>query len=131
MSLCKRQVGDLVALCQGNNLQYSSVWQKQKRWRWTSGGGRILLPSSVEESVELVTTIKYLALYLSSDLTWATNTASIVRKAHQCLYLMRRLTQAGLSAAVPSSFYSCGGERPDHQFGRPTARGLMRRHCKE
>lgn len=64
------------------------------------------------ETVELVTAIKYLALYLTSDLTWAENTASVVKKAQQRLYFMR-LTQAGLSAAGLFSFYSCAGKCPD------------------
>lgn len=57
--------------------------------------------------MERVTIVKYLGLHISSDLKWTTNTASIVKKAHQRLHFMRRVKQAGLSAAALTSFYRC------------------------
>ncbi|KAK0141550.1 hypothetical protein N1851_021298 [Merluccius polli] len=55
----------------------------------------------------MVSTCKYLGLHISNDLTWANNTASIIKKAHQHLYFLRRLKWAGLSTAVLTSFYCC------------------------
>lgn len=40
-------------------------------------------PSLFIGVVEIVTMFKYLALHISNNLTWATNTARIIRKAHQ------------------------------------------------
>ncbi|KAK0133579.1 hypothetical protein N1851_030905 [Merluccius polli] len=58
-------------------------------------------------AVEMLSTWKYLGLLISNDLTWATNTASIIKKAPQCLYFLRRLKRAGLSPAVLNSIYRC------------------------
>lgn len=59
------------------------------------------------EAVELVTTVKYLGLQISNNLKWTINTASIIKKSHQRLYFIRRLKQAGLSAAVLTSVNRC------------------------
>lgn len=37
------------------------------------------------ETVKQATTLKYLGLHLSGDLIWSSNTASIIRRAHQSL----------------------------------------------
>lgn len=66
----------------------------------------IPLPLFIEgEAVDQVTIVKYLGLHISNNLKWTANTASIIKKAHQRLYFMRRLKQAGLSASVLTSFY--------------------------
>ncbi|XP_068606412.1 prolactin [Brachionichthys hirsutus] len=46
-------------------------------------------------AVEVVQSIKYLGVYIASDLTWRTNSAALVKKAHQHLYFLRRLRRAG------------------------------------
>ncbi|KAI4887474.1 hypothetical protein NFI96_007943, partial [Prochilodus magdalenae] len=46
-------------------------------------------------------------LHLSNNLTWSNNTSSLVRKAHQRLYFLRRLRRAGLGSSVLTSFYRC------------------------
>lgn len=58
-------------------------------------------------AVERVSTCEYLGLHISSNLKWATNTASIIKKAHQHPYFLRRLKRAVLSPAVLTSFYWC------------------------
>ncbi|KAI4877616.1 hypothetical protein NFI96_004955 [Prochilodus magdalenae] len=41
------------------------------------------------------------------NLTWSNNTSSLVRKAHQRLYFLRRLRRAELGSSVLTSFYRC------------------------
>ncbi len=41
------------------------------------------------------------------NLTWTTHTQSVVRKAHQHLFFLRRLEKFGLSSKILRQFYSC------------------------
>lgn len=61
-------------------------------------------------AVEMVPSLKYLGVHLSNTLTWRYNTCSIIKKAHQCLYFLRKLKRAGLNSNILSSFYRCAVE---------------------
>lgn len=54
----------------------------------------------------MASSLKYLGIQISSDLTGNNNTTTILKKAHQRLYFLRRLKKAGLSPAVLTSFCS-------------------------
>ncbi|KAI4899536.1 hypothetical protein NFI96_002056 [Prochilodus magdalenae] len=58
-------------------------------------------------AVEVVSSYRYLGVHLSNNLTWSNKTSSLVRKAHQRLYFLRRLRRAGLGSSVLASFYRC------------------------
>ncbi|KAI4881086.1 hypothetical protein NFI96_012676, partial [Prochilodus magdalenae] len=49
----------------------------------------------------------YLGVPLRNNLTWSNNPSSLVRKAHQRLFFLRRLRRAGLGSSVLTSFYRC------------------------
>ena len=57
--------------------------------------------------MERVPSFKYLGVHISEDLKWATNSSNILKKAHQRLYFLRRLKQAGLNTSVREAFYRC------------------------
>lgn len=50
--------------------------------------------------VEMVHSVRYLGVHLANILTWRTNTTAVIKKAHQCLYLLRNLKKAQLDAIV-------------------------------
>lgn len=52
-------------------------------------------------------TFKYLGVQISQDLTWSHHTATLVKKAHQCLYHLRRLRDFKLPLRVLQHFYTC------------------------
>ncbi|KAF7647761.1 hypothetical protein LDENG_00167370 [Lucifuga dentata] len=58
-------------------------------------------------AVEGVSCFRYLGVNITGNLTWSSNTATIVKKAHQRLYFLRKLKHAGLSTPVLTSFYRC------------------------
>ncbi|KAI4896076.1 hypothetical protein NFI96_027208, partial [Prochilodus magdalenae] len=58
-------------------------------------------------AVKVVSNYRYLGVHLSNNFTWSNNTSSLVRKAHQRLYFLRRLRRAGLGSSVLTSFYRC------------------------
>lgn len=47
-------------------------------------------------AVEVVSSYRYLGVYLTMGLTWSVNTSSVVRKAHPRLYILRKLQRTGL-----------------------------------
>ncbi len=84
-----------------------SMWRRQRRLCWTSGGGTPLTtphwPSTARlwrESAALNSSTK-----ITEDLTWTTNTMSLSKKAQQCLHFLRRLKRASLPPPILTTFY--------------------------
>ena len=61
-------------------------------------------------AVERVSSFKFLGTHISEDLSWSTNTSSLVKKAHQRLYFLRTLKKNHLSTGILSNFYRCAIE---------------------
>ena len=57
--------------------------------------------------VERVASFKFLGVHISEDLSWTLNTSSLVKKAHQRLFFLRRLKKAHLSPQILENFYRC------------------------
>lgn len=57
--------------------------------------------------VEKVSSVKFLGVHLSDDLTWSLHTNTIVRSARQRLFFLRRLKKFGLPPVILTSFYRC------------------------
>ncbi|XP_065813064.1 uncharacterized protein [Labrus bergylta] len=58
-------------------------------------------------AVERVSSFKFLGTHITEDLSWSTNTSSLVKKAHQRLFFLRTLKRHHLSSAVLMNFYRC------------------------
>ena len=50
--------------------------------------------------VERVVSFKFLGVHITDKLNWSTHTDSIVKKAQQCLFKLRRLKKFGLSLGL-------------------------------
>ncbi|KAK3511283.1 hypothetical protein QTP70_034808, partial [Hemibagrus guttatus] len=57
--------------------------------------------------VERVSSFKFLGTHISEDLSWTTNTSSLVKKAHQCLFYLNTLKKNHLSSTILVNFYHC------------------------
>ncbi|XP_060936194.1 uncharacterized protein LOC133012232 [Limanda limanda] len=57
--------------------------------------------------VERVTSFKFLGVQISEDLSWTLNTSTLVKKAHQCLFCLRRMKKAHLSPQILVNVYHC------------------------
>ncbi len=80
-----------------------SMWRRQRRLCWTSGGGT---PLTIDSStVERVSSTKFLGVHITEDLTWTTNTMSLSKKAQQRLHFLRRLKRASLPPPILTTFY--------------------------
>ncbi len=85
-----------------------SMWVRQRRLCWTSGGGTPLTtpPLTIDSStVERVSSTKFLGVHITEDLTWTTNTMSLSKKAQQRLHFLRRLKRASLPPPILTKFY--------------------------
>ena len=57
--------------------------------------------------MEEVESFKFLGVHITDKLKWSTNTDSVVKKAQQCLFNLRRLKKFGLSPKTLTYFYRC------------------------
>lgn len=55
--------------------------------------------------MERVSSTKFLGVHISEDLSWTTNTASLVKKAQQRLYFLRKLRRASAPPPIVCTFY--------------------------
>ncbi len=106
----REEVEHLVQWCRGNNLCINV--KKTKEMVVDFRRDRRPLPPLYigGVAVEVVSSFRYLGVYITEDLTWSANTTRLVRKAHQRLYFLRKLRRAGLGSSVLRSFYHCAVE---------------------
>ncbi len=56
---------------------------------------------------DCVSSFKFLGTHISEDLSWTTNTSSLVKKAHKRLFFLGTLKKNQLSSAILVNFYRC------------------------
>ncbi len=106
-SAYREEVHTLTNWCHNNNLSLNISKTKElvvDFRRRTS----VHPPITIDRTpVERVSSFKFLGVHITEDLTWTTHTQSVVRKAHQRLFFLRRLKKFGLSSKILRQFYSC------------------------
>ena len=58
-------------------------------------------------TLERVDSFKYLGVHITEGRTWARHTDSVVRKARQRVFHLRRLRKFWVSPQMLKNFYSC------------------------
>ena len=58
-------------------------------------------------AVEKVKSFKSLGVHITDYMKWSTHTESVVKKAQQCLFNLRRLKKFGLAPKTLTIFYRC------------------------
>ena len=58
-------------------------------------------------TVEKVESFKFLGVYINDKLKWSTHTDSVVKKAQQRLFNLRRLKKFDLAPKTLTNFYRC------------------------
>ncbi len=65
-------------------------------------------PITIDKTpVERVSSFKFLGVHITEDLTWSAHTDAVLKKAHQRLFFLRRLSKFGTSPIILRSFYTC------------------------
>ena len=107
-SAYREEVQHLAEWCANNNLALNTKKTKELivDFRRTKGGAHTPICINGTE-VERVASFKFLGVHISEDLSWTLNTSTLIKKAHQRLFFLRRLKKANLSPQILVNFYRC------------------------
>lgn len=106
----REEVQRLLSWCSDNNLSLNTKKTKELIIDFTRrGGGHVPLLIN-GETVERVTSFKFLGVHMSEDTSWTANTTALVKKAQQRLYFLRSLRKVKLNKDLLVTFYRCSIE---------------------
>ena len=106
-SAYREEVKHLAEWCASNNLDLNTKKTKELIVDFRKNGGTHTPIHINGTEVERVTSFKFLGVHISEDLSWTLNTSTLVKKAHQRLFFLRRLKKAQLSPQILINFYRC------------------------
>ena len=107
----RAEVQHLAAWCAHNNLLLNTSKTKELIVDYRKEKGDTHTPIHINGMVvERVSSFKFLGTHISENLSWTTNTSSLVKKAHQRLFFLRTLRKNHLSADILGNFYRCAIE---------------------
>ncbi|MCJ8732086.1 hypothetical protein PDJAM_G00206930 [Pangasius djambal] len=107
----RAEVEHLAAWCADNNLLLNTSKTKELIVDFRKEKSVPLDPIHINGmAVERVSSFKFLGTHISENLSWSTNTSSLIKKAHQRLFFLRTLKKNHLSADILSNFYRCAIE---------------------
>ncbi|KAK0135168.1 putative RNA-directed DNA polymerase from transposon X-element [Merluccius polli] len=101
----RKEVDRLTTWCRDNNLLLNVSKTKEIvvdfRRRHTEHP-----PLTIDgAAVERVSSTKFLGVHISEDLSWATNSESLAKKAQRRLYFLRKLKRAKAPTSILNTFY--------------------------
>ncbi|KAI4891326.1 hypothetical protein NFI96_013317, partial [Prochilodus magdalenae] len=102
------EVSALSEWCYHNNLSLNISKTKEMivDYRKLQRGGHSPLYINGAE-VERVSSVRFLGVHLTDDLSWSFHTNKVVRSARQRLFFLRRLRRFGLPPDILTNFYRC------------------------
>ncbi|KAI4901012.1 hypothetical protein NFI96_010350 [Prochilodus magdalenae] len=100
------EVSALSEWCYHNNLNISKTKKMIVDYRKLLGGGHSPLYINGAE-VERVSSVRFLGVHLTDDLSWSLHTNKVVRSARQRLFYLRRLRKFGPPPDILTNFYRC------------------------
>ena len=113
----RREVEHLELWCRANNLCINVKKTKEMVVDFRKSAPTYSPLYIGGDAVEVVTSFKYLGVHIANNLTWKHNSASLIKKAHQRVYFLRRLKRAGLGRLPLSSLLSIGVQwRREHHY---------------
>ncbi|KAK3543871.1 hypothetical protein QTP70_030035, partial [Hemibagrus guttatus] len=102
------EVQHLVAWCVDDNLLLNTSKTKELIVDFRREKGRTHDPIHINGmAVECVSSFKFLGTHISEDLSWTTDTSSLVKKAHQRIFYLNTLKKNHLSSTILVKFYCC------------------------
>ena len=103
----REEIRDLAVWCQDNNLSLIVVKTKEMiveyRKRRTEHVP-ILIDRAVVVQVE---SFKFLGVHITNKLSWSKHTKTVVKRARQSIFPLRRLKRYGMGPQILKTFYSC------------------------
>ncbi|KAK3561941.1 hypothetical protein QTP86_019064 [Hemibagrus guttatus] len=104
-SAYREEVQRLTAWCKANNLSLNVEKTREMVVDFRRAQSNHSPLNINGSNVEIVKTTKFLRVHLVEDLTWSLNTSSIIKKAQQSVYFLRRLRKAHLPPLILTTFY--------------------------
>ncbi len=102
----REEVSTLTKWCQENHLSLNIDKTKELVVDFRRQS-REHTPITINKThVERVNSFKFLGVHITEDLTWSAHTDAVLKKAHQRLFILRRLRKFGTSPSILRSFYS-------------------------
>ena len=74
---------------------------------WTTGKGG---PSTSGAVVEQVESFKFLCVHINNELEWSKHTKTVMKRARQSLFPLRKLKRLGRGPEILKRFYGCNIE---------------------
>ncbi len=103
----REEVNTLTKWCQENHLSLNIDNTKELVVDFRRQS-REHTPITIDKTpVERVNSFKFLGVHITEDLTWSAHTDAVLKKAHQCLFFLRRVRKFGTSPSILRSFYYC------------------------
>ncbi|KAI4889951.1 hypothetical protein NFI96_007815, partial [Prochilodus magdalenae] len=90
----------------GLNTDGDETAYREEDYRKLQRGGHSPLYINGAE-VERVSSVRFLGVHLTDDLSWSLHTNKVVRSARQRLFFLRRLRKFGLPPDILTNFYRC------------------------
>ncbi|KAI5627525.1 gastrula zinc finger protein XlCGF28.1-like [Silurus asotus] len=104
----RKEIHDLAAWCATNNLSLNATKTKELIVDFRKSNSGRHLPVNINETeVERVSSLTFLGVHISEDLSWQQNMSALVKKAQQRLYFLRSLKKSHFSPGILTSFYRC------------------------
>ncbi|KAK3510357.1 hypothetical protein QTP70_004934 [Hemibagrus guttatus] len=102
------EIKNLETWCQDNNLLLNISKTKELIVDFSTKQGRNYQPLIINGTpVEKVDSFQYLGVHITQDLSWSCHINTLVKKARQHLYHLRRLKDFKLPSKVLKTFYTC------------------------
>ncbi|KAI5618092.1 gastrula zinc finger protein XlCGF28.1-like [Silurus asotus] len=103
-----QEVKNLERWCQENNLLLNVSKTKELIVDFSTKQERSYQPLNIcGTPVERVDSFRYLGVHITQDLSWSCHINTLVKKARQRLYHLRRLRDFKLPSQVLKTFYTC------------------------
>ena len=103
----RNEIENLVKWCGNNNLSPPVNKRKEIVINFRKRKGENAPVYINGDEAERVESFKFLGVQITSNLSWSPHADTIVKKAHQRLYFLRRLRKFGMSAMILTNFYRC------------------------
>ncbi|KAI4893673.1 hypothetical protein NFI96_030505 [Prochilodus magdalenae] len=103
----REEVSFLTHWCRENNLSLNVSKTKELIVDFRKQE-RVHTPITINgAAVERVSSLKFLGVHITEELTWTEHTTRVVKKAQQRLYFLKRLKRFGMDPRILKTFYTC------------------------
>jgi hypothetical protein len=107
---CREEVRDLAVWCQDNNLYLNVSKTKELIVDYRKRRAE-QAPININGAVvERVESFKFLSVHITNELSWSQHTKTVLKRARQSLFPLRRLKRFGMGPQILKKFYSCAIE---------------------